>query len=137
MIVPIFALANAGIALSRESIGSPSRVFVGVFVALVAGKLIGISAASWLAVRFGLARLPAGATWGHVVGVGALGGIGFTVSLFITGLAFDDPGLVVDAKVGVLLASITAAGVGAAIFASTSSTTSQPLVSEPRVRRGN
>ena len=137
VIVPIFALANAGIALSRESIGSPSRVFVGVFVALVAGKLIGISAASWLAVRFGLARLPAGATWGHVVGVGALGGIGFTVSLFITGLAFDDPGLVVDAKVGVLLASITAAGVGAAIFASTSSTTSQPLVSEPRVRRGN
>ncbi|MBI5090279.1 MAG: Na+/H+ antiporter NhaA [Actinobacteria bacterium] len=67
-------------------------------------------------MRFGFARLPGGVRWGHIVGVGAVAGIGFTVSLFITGLAFDDVGLQDDAKIGTLAASIIAAVVGAAVL---------------------
>jgi len=116
LIVPIFALANAGIALSTDSITSPSAVLSGVAVALVAGKFIGVTLFSWIAVRLGFGRLPEGARWGHIMGVGALAGIGFTVSLFITGLAFDDLTIQQDAKIGILAASIIAALAGAAIL---------------------
>ena len=85
VIVPVFALANAGIPLTADALTSPSAVLVGVFAGLVVGKLVGVTAFSWLAVRLGLGRLPAGAGWSHVVGVAAVAGIGFTVSLFITG----------------------------------------------------
>lgn len=117
LIVPIFALANAGIALSADAITSPSAVLGGVAVALVAGKFIGVTLFSWIAVRAGFGRLPEGATWGHVMGVGAVAGIGFTVSLFITGLAFDDIAIQDDAKIGILAASIAAALAGAALLA--------------------
>jgi Na+:H+ antiporter, NhaA family len=116
LIVPVFALANAGINLSAEALAEPSAVLVGVAVALVAGKLIGIAAFSWLAVRLRLGRLPDGAHGGHIVGVGAVAGIGFTVSLFITGLAFDSKALQDDAKIGTLIASIIAAGSGALLL---------------------
>ena len=116
VIVPVFALANAGIPLSADAFADPSDVLVGVAVALVVGKLVGITAFSWLAVRLGLARLPAGAGWRHIAGVGAVAGIGFTVSLFITGLAFDTDTLQDDAKIGILIASISAAIIGATIF---------------------
>ena len=75
---------------------------------LVVGKTVGISAASWLAVRLGWADLPSGVTWRHLIGAAALGGIGFTVSLFIAALAFEDPVLVDKAKIGVLAASVLA-----------------------------
>ena len=117
VIVPVFALANAGIALSGDAIANPSSILVGVTVALVAGKLIGITSFSWFAVRLGFARLPAGARWSHIAGVGAVAGIGFTVSLFITGLAFDTDALQADAKIGILAASILAAVIGSIIFA--------------------
>ena len=117
LIVPVFALANAGIVLSADSITSPSAVLGGVAVALVAGKFIGVTLFSWIAVRLGFGRLPDGARWGHVMGVGAVAGIGFTVSLFITGLAFDDVAIQDDAKIGILAASIIAALAGAAILA--------------------
>ena len=120
VIVPLFALANAGIALSSDAISNPSRVLVGVAVGLVAGKLIGVVGFSWLAVRLGLGRLPEGTRWGQIVGVGTLAGIGFTVSLFITGLAFDDVAIQDDAKVGILVASIVSAAAGALVFAVTS-----------------
>ena len=116
VIVPLFAVANAGVELSGGQLSDPSAVFVGVFLGLVVGKLVGISAFSWLAVRVGLGRLPEGAGWGHIVGVAAVAGIGFTVSLFITGLAFDRMGLQDDAKIGTLSASIVAAIVGWAVF---------------------
>jgi Na+:H+ antiporter, NhaA family len=116
VIVPVFALANAGIQLSADAFANPSDVQVGVAVALVVGKLVGITAFSWLAVRLGLARLPADAGWPHIAGVGAVAGIGFTVSLFITGLAFDTDTLQDDAKIGILLASISAAIIGATTF---------------------
>lgn len=117
LIVPIFALANAGIVLSADSITSPSAVMGGVAVALVVGKFVGVTLFSWVAVRVGFGRLPEGARWGHVMGVGAVAGIGFTVSLFITGLAFDDIAIQADAKIGILAASIVAALAGVAILA--------------------
>ena len=116
MIVPVFALANAGIVLSADAISDPSAVLTGVAVALVVGKFVGVTSFSWIAVRLGLGRLPEGARWGHILGVAAVAGIGFTVSLFITGLAFDSPGLQDDAKIGTLIASVVAAIAGALVF---------------------
>jgi NhaA family Na+:H+ antiporter len=116
VVVPVFALANAGINLSVGAIAEPSAVLIGVAVALVVGKIIGIVSFSWLAIRLRLGRLPDGAHWGHIVGVGAVAGIGFTVSLFITGLAFDSKVLQDDAKIGTLIASVVAAGGGAIIL---------------------
>ena len=118
VIIPLFALANAGVALSLDGIGDAfaSAVGLGVVVGLIAGKLVGITGAAWLATRLGLARLPSEVDWRHMTGAAAVAGIGFTVSLFITGLAFDDPALVTDAKVGILVASLVAGLLGAALL---------------------
>ncbi len=119
VVVPLFALANAGVAISGDSFdeGGALRVAMGVVVGLVVGKTVGITLASWIAVRTGLARLPEGVGWPMVAGVAAVGGIGFTVSLFVAELAFD-PGPVQDAaKIGVLAASVLAALVGSALVA--------------------
>ena len=113
-IVPVFALANAGVALPAgglaAALGHP--VAAGAVAGLLIGKLLGISLASYLAVRTGLAVLPSGVGWGSIVGVAALGGIGFTVSLFITELAFTERALADAAKVGVLAGSTLAAALG-------------------------
>ncbi len=95
VVVPIFALANAGVRLTGDALSDagPRRVALGVVVGLVVGKLVGITLASALAVRLRLTALPPGVTWPQVVGIAALAGIGFTVSLFVGGLAFDDPAL--------------------------------------------
>jgi len=85
-------------------------------VALVAGKFIGVTLFSWVAVKLGIAQLPAGVRWGHIYGVGAVAGIGFTVSLFIAGLAFDSELLQDDAKLGTLIASVIAAIAGAVVL---------------------
>ena len=116
VIVPVFALANAGIRLSGESLTSPSAVLIGVVVGLVAGKLIGVAGFSWLAVRSGMAVLPAGVGWRHIVGVAAVAGVGFTVSLFIAGLAFTGD-LLDDAKAGILAASFISSLLGATLLA--------------------
>lgn len=118
-IIPIFALANAGIVLSSEAIGDAfgSSITWGIIFGLVVGKIIGISGASWLATRTGLASAPVGVTMRHILGGSAVAGIGFTVSLFISGLAFDDPELVEAAKMGILIASIAAGTIGAAVLA--------------------
>jgi Na+:H+ antiporter, NhaA family len=114
VVLPVFALANAGIVLDRAAIdaATESPVTAAVAVALVAGKAVGLTAGTALAVRLGLSHLPAGVRWAHVAGVGLLAGIGFTVSLFITELAYDDPALVDAAKLGVLAGSVTAAVAG-------------------------
>jgi NhaA family Na+:H+ antiporter len=114
VIVPIFALANAGIQISWDGLGDAtgSAVTLGVVVGLVLGKPLGIVGAVALATRTGLGRLPDGLTMRHVVGLGALAGIGFTVSLFISGLAFSDPALQDEATLGVLAASVLAAAGG-------------------------
>lgn len=112
VIMPLFALANAGVALGGllDSLSLP--VTSGIVLGLVLGKPIGITLMAWLAVRFGLATLPAQATWRALHGVSWLGGIGFTMSLFIAGLAFADQGLLDSAKVGILGASLVAGLVG-------------------------
>lgn len=114
IIVPIFALANAGVVVSSEAVRSAieSPVTLGVFFGLVVGKPVGILAFSWIAVRSGLASLPTGIGFGHITGAGLLAGIGFTVSLFITGLAFTSDQLVADGKMGILAASVIAGAVG-------------------------
>jgi NhaA family Na+:H+ antiporter len=108
-IMPVFALANAGVELGAgflEALAQP--VALGVIVGLVVGKQVGISLFSWLAVRSGLASLPAGVSWRHVHGAATLGGIGFTMSLFIAGLAFGSAESLAMAKAGILVASLIA-----------------------------
>jgi len=109
-IVPLFALANAGVELAADGIGAAatSTLTIGVVLGLVVGKTIGIAGAAWAAIQIGVADRPEDVTWRQLVGAAALGGIGFTVSLFIAALAFDDPALVDQAKFGVLAASLLA-----------------------------
>jgi NhaA family Na+:H+ antiporter len=122
VIVPLFALANAGVSLSSSAIDSAVRspVALGVVVGLVVGKPTGILVFAWLGCRLGLAALPAGVRWLQVVGMGALAGIGFTVSLFVTGLAFEDASLADQARVGILASSLLASLAGALILACSS-----------------
>jgi NhaA family Na+:H+ antiporter len=114
IVVPVFALANAGVDLSGELLrdATSSSVTLGIALGLLAGKLLGIVGFSWMAVRLGLGSLPRGVGWRHLAGVGLLAGIGFTVSLFITGLAFEDLELVSEAKIGILGASVVAGAAG-------------------------
>jgi len=118
VVIPIFALANAGIPLSTTALrdATSSRLTIGVVLGLVAGKVIGITSFAWLAVRLRLARLPDELRWGHIVGMGALAGVGFTVSIFVAGLAYDDVLAQDEAKVGVLVASVVAAALGSALL---------------------
>jgi NhaA family Na+:H+ antiporter len=115
-VMPIFALANAGLVLEASALRDPLslRVTLAVALGLLVGKPIGITLFSWLAVRAGLAALPAGVGWGALLGAGALGGIGFTMALFITSLAFADPALASASKLGVMAASVLAAVLGIA-----------------------
>ena len=117
VILPLFALANAGIALSGESIAdaSTSTVTLGVIAGLVVGKTLGVTAFTFAAVKSGICELPKGITWMMVTAVGMLAGIGFTVSLFITGLAFEGDALELldtQARLGILLASLIASVLG-------------------------
>ncbi len=109
LIVPLFALSNAGVRIGGD-LGATIRepVVLGVLVGLVLGKQIGITLAAWLVVRLGLASLPDGVTWRHIYGVAWLGGIGFTVSLFVADLAFGEGPTLPLAKMGILGASVIA-----------------------------
>jgi NhaA family Na+:H+ antiporter len=113
-IMPLFALANAGVSLTGvdPSAGGAQFVMLGVGLALVAGKPIGVVGATWLAVWLGRYRLAPGLSWGGVCLVGLLAGIGFTMSIFIAMLAFTDERLLNAAKLGVLLGSLVAAVLG-------------------------
>lgn len=109
-IMPMFALANAGVSLSGGELDSDSwHVLVAVVIGLVVGKPVGILLASWLSLRLGLATLPAGLTRGHLVVLGLVAGVGFTMALFVAQLAFTDAKLLAAAKLGVLAASGSAA----------------------------
>ncbi|WCB91925.1 Na(+)/H(+) antiporter NhaA [Baekduia alba] len=115
-IVPVFALANAGVALGGGAIGDAlrSRLAWGVVIGLLVGKTLGIAGGTFLGLRRGWGTLPAGVTRAHVWGLAMLGGIGFTVSLFIAQLAFDAPQQIADAKIGILAGSVVSAAAGAA-----------------------
>ncbi len=115
-IMSLFALANAGVHFAGEGAG-PSlfgNVSLGVALGLVFGKPIGILFATWLATKVG-ATLPSGASWPTVAGVACLAGIGFTMSLFVSGLAFPDAALLAQAKIGIVVASLVAGAIGATI----------------------
>lgn len=115
-IMPVFALANAGVALGGVSFnGAAGDVALGVAVGLVLGKPVGVVLASWLAVRLRIGTLPAGITLRHLIVVGFVAGIGFTMALFIAHLAFSDASHLAAAKLGILAASAVAAMLGLAI----------------------
>jgi Na+:H+ antiporter, NhaA family len=119
-IMPLFALANAGVSLS----GDLGRLVVqpitlGVIIGLMLGKPIGVTIAAWLAVRFGRASLPANVSWQHIHGAGWLAGIGFTMSLFMAGLSFSDDAQLTEAKLGILTASLCAGIIGSIILVRT------------------
>ena len=121
-ILPLFAFANAGVSVQGMSLRSLlDPVPLGILLGLVAGKTIGVFAASTVAIGLGLARKPEGAGWGALFGVSVLCGIGFTMSLFIANLAFAQvaPALAVSAVLGILAASLTAAVLGYALMALT------------------
>jgi NhaA family Na+:H+ antiporter len=118
VVVPVFGLANAGVRLDAESlrVAATSPVTVGVAVALVAGNAIGIFGAATLAIRARLGVLPGRVRFGHLLGGAVLAGIGFTISLFIAELAFDDEALVEQAKIGILAGSLVAAVLGTVLL---------------------
>jgi len=123
----VFALFMAGVPLGGNSTGVlTSPVSLGVIAGLVIGKPVGILLSVWLAIKSGRAALPADLRWGHLLGASMLAGVGFTMSIFISNLAFPlDEALIAQAKLGVLLASVLAGVIGFVILKKT-----LPAVSE-------
>ncbi|MFM7070049.1 MAG: Na+/H+ antiporter NhaA [Actinomycetes bacterium] len=118
VVVPLFALANAGVHIGGDLVSTlTDPVALGIMFGLVVGKPLGIALATEVALRSRLADLPAGVTRAHVLAAGSVAGIGFTVALFVTALAFTDPVQVDHAKIGVLFASIASAVLGSLLFA--------------------
>ncbi|MFI7224194.1 Na+/H+ antiporter NhaA [Nonomuraea angiospora] len=118
VIVPIFALANAGVRLDGETLRAAltSPVSIGVALGLVLGKFVGISLGTWLPLRFGWGILPGNLVWGQLLGGAAVSGIGFTVALFIVDLAFSGSPVQAQAKIGILAGSLLSALLGWVIF---------------------
>jgi NhaA family Na+:H+ antiporter len=112
VIMPIFALANAGVVLSFSGLENTSHITLNIAMALVFGNTIGIMLLSYIAIKFKFADLPKGVKFKELLGVSILGGLGFTMSLFITNLAFDDDALIAAAKMGVILGSLVAGSLG-------------------------
>jgi NhaA family Na+:H+ antiporter len=113
VVLPLFALANAGVHLSGDKVQVVSHpVTWGIILGLVLGKQLGVTGLSWLVIKSGRADLPEGVTWPQIFGASCLAGIGFTMSLFVTDLAFDDETLINAAKLGILTASVAAAAIG-------------------------
>jgi len=114
VVVPLFAFASAGISFDLGGVSSDTFVSLGggIIAGLVVGKALGVFGASWLMVKMNIARLPDQASWTHIVGVGSLAGIGFTVALFVTDLALKTPELVTTAKLSIFVASAIAAALG-------------------------
>ena len=127
-ILPVFAFANAGIAIGGGALaGLTSPNGLGILLGLLGGKLIGVCGASFLAVKMGLGQLPGAINWRHVIGAGWLTGIGFTMSIFITNLAFENnDALISVSKMAILLASFTAGLIGYFWLLAVSKTTEKP-----------
>ncbi len=114
LVVPLFALANAGINFGAIDVADAvtSPVALGVALGLVLGKIIGVTVFTWLALRLHFGVFPRGTGWSDVIGLAALAGVGFTVSLFITELAFSDPLFTDEAKIGIFIGSAVAGVIG-------------------------
>lgn len=117
LILPLFAFANSGLSFQGINLATlADPVFLGIALGLFLGKQIGVFGFAWTLIRLGLGRLPEGADWRTLYGVSVLTGIGFTMSLFIGGLAFPDGGSVVETRFGVLIGSLLSAGIGYALL---------------------
>jgi NhaA family Na+:H+ antiporter len=116
VMLPVFALANAGVILSLGVFETHSRLMLAIILGLVVGKPVGIFVAAWLAVQLRVAVKPAEYSWRQLAGAGALAGIGFTMSLFIAGEAFPAAADFAAAKIAIFIASLAAGIVGAAIL---------------------
>jgi len=116
LVLPIFALANAGVAITPDVLSGREPLLLAIMLGLVIGKPLGFMAASALAVRTGLAQKPNAYSWRQLAGAGALAGIGFTMSLFISGQAFPLPSDFAAAKIAVFTASIVSSVVGVAVL---------------------
>jgi Na+:H+ antiporter, NhaA family len=130
VVLPIFALANAGVAWSTDVFQENARLMGAITLGLVVGKSTGIVAASWLAVQSGIAEKPRAYSWRQLIGAGALGGIGFTMSLFIAGLAFPNAADYAAAKIAIFIASVIAAVLGTIILYPRRDEESEPKVAE-------
>jgi NhaA family Na+:H+ antiporter len=130
-IMPVFALANAGVPLTGEMLGVAfgSTITLGIIAGLVLGKQIGVTLFAWGAVRLGWAEMPANVSWRQVYGVAWLTGIGFTMSLFIGGLAFADPVALDSSKIGILAASLIS-GIGGWLLLSRSGSKTEAAPAE-------
>ncbi|WP_162831710.1 Na+/H+ antiporter NhaA [Cesiribacter andamanensis] len=115
VVLPIFALANAGVIFEGGSAALTAPLTISIALGLLLGKMLGVSLFSWISVRLGLANLPAGTSWLQLMALGILGGVGFTMALFIANLAFTDAVLLNQAKMGILMGS-SVAGVAAFII---------------------
>jgi NhaA family Na+:H+ antiporter len=129
--MPVFALANAGVALGGGGTAADPAA-LGVVLGLVLGKPLGVFGAAWLAVRLRLAQRPAGVAWRALFGVSLLTGIGFTMSIFIATLAFDTAALLDSAKLGILLASVVAGVVGYVVLRRATAIRVPDVASRPR-----
>jgi NhaA family Na+:H+ antiporter len=116
LVLPIFALANAGVVIAAEVLGGHGMLMVAIICGLTLGKPAGFILASWLAVKLGVAEKPAAYSWRQLAGAGTLAGIGFTMSLFIAGQAFPDLSDFAAAKIAVFAASILSAIIGIAVL---------------------
>jgi NhaA family Na+:H+ antiporter len=115
--VPLFGFANAGVPLAGATLATLAEPLVlGIALGLFIGKQLGIFTAIWGADRLGIARAPVGVSWLQLYGMTLIAGIGFTMSLFIGGLAFDDPALIERVKIGVLAGSVASALAGIAVL---------------------
>ncbi len=112
LVMPIFALANASIVIVASEFNLLNRATFGVGLSLLLGKVVGVSLFSWLSVRLGWAKLPTGVNWTQIIGVGFLSGIGFTMSLFITNLAYADATVITASKIGIVIGSLLAGVIG-------------------------
>ncbi|MFZ5559167.1 MAG: Na+/H+ antiporter NhaA [Pseudomonadota bacterium] len=121
VVIPAFAFFNAGIALDNVGLAAlTAPVSLGIALGLFIGKPLGIGAATWLAVRARAGELPQGVEWRHVLAGGMVAGIGFTLSLYVAALAFDDPQLINTAKLAILAGSVVSAASGVAVLAKAS-----------------
>jgi NhaA family Na+:H+ antiporter len=122
LIVPLFALANAGVSLGGDVFTLLIHpVALGVILSLIIGKQVGVTLFAWIAVRSGIGELPKEVTWRQIYGIGWLCGIGFTIAIFIANLAFEEALLLSTVKIGILVASLIAGIVGLLILRITSS----------------
>ncbi len=117
LVIPLFALSNAGVEIGSDFFADVvNPISIGIFGGLVLGKIVGILSFTWILVKLNVATLPHEITWKHVMALGLLAGVGFTMSLFISGLAFSDPHMIDQSKYGILLASLLSGILGVLIL---------------------